>query len=129
MSGLQDAAASCKPDQLLEKNHSTKYHTQQPLYNTLELLTCKRIALGSNICVRRSSEKHLCSYLTYIVASKYFRNHLISEEYKTANHLGYTSSKTVPLKKLYNSGSNCKGVGNIHGSKFVKAFPALSTRS
>ena len=33
VSGLQDAAASCK--QL--ENHSTKYH-QQPLYNTLELL-------------------------------------------------------------------------------------------
>ena len=28
--GLQDAAYSCKPD--------TKYHRQQPLYNTLELL-------------------------------------------------------------------------------------------
>ena len=27
----------CTPDQQLE-NHSTKYHTQQPLYNTLELL-------------------------------------------------------------------------------------------
>jgi len=32
VSGLQDAA-----DQQLE-NHSTKYHRQQPLYNTLELL-------------------------------------------------------------------------------------------
>ena len=29
---------SSKPDQLLEKNHSTKYHKQQPVYNTLELL-------------------------------------------------------------------------------------------
>ena len=28
---------SCTPDQQL-KNHSTKYHRQQPLYNTLELL-------------------------------------------------------------------------------------------
>ena len=28
---------SSKPDQQLE-NHSTKYHRQQPLYNTLELL-------------------------------------------------------------------------------------------
>jgi len=46
VSGLQDAAASCKPghttlsstpDQQLG-NHSTKYHRQQPLYNTLELL-------------------------------------------------------------------------------------------
>jgi len=42
VSGLQDAAASCitlssTPDQKLE-NHSTKYHRQQPLYNTLELL-------------------------------------------------------------------------------------------
>jgi len=34
VSGFQDAAASCK--QL--ENHSTKYHRQQPLYNTLELL-------------------------------------------------------------------------------------------
>ena len=33
VSGLQDAAAN----QRLE-NHSTKYHRQQPLYNTLELL-------------------------------------------------------------------------------------------
>jgi len=50
VSGLQDAAAACKPDttghiiilsstpeQQLE-NHSTKYHRQQPLYNSLELL-------------------------------------------------------------------------------------------
>jgi len=37
VSGLQDAAASCKPDQQLE-NRSTKYHRQQPPYNTLELL-------------------------------------------------------------------------------------------
>jgi len=45
VSGLQDAAASCKPDitpsstpdQQLE-NHSTKYHRQQPPYNTLEFL-------------------------------------------------------------------------------------------
>jgi len=29
---------SSTPDQLLERNHSTKYHRQQPLYNTLELL-------------------------------------------------------------------------------------------
>jgi len=38
VSGLQDAkAASCStPDQQLE-SHSTKYHRQQPLYNTLEL--------------------------------------------------------------------------------------------
>jgi hypothetical protein len=32
MSGLQDAAASCKP------NTKPKYHNQQPLYNTLDLL-------------------------------------------------------------------------------------------
>jgi len=37
VSGLQDAAASFKPDTQLE-NHSTKYHRQQQLYNTLELL-------------------------------------------------------------------------------------------
>ena len=43
--GLQDACIlqtgyitlSSTPDQQLE-NHSTKYHRQQPLYNTLELL-------------------------------------------------------------------------------------------
>jgi len=47
VSGLQDAACSILQtghitlsaisDQQLE-NHSTKYHRQQPLYNTLELL-------------------------------------------------------------------------------------------
>jgi len=47
VSGLQDAASSIlqtghitlsfTPDQQIE-NHSTKYHRQQPLYNTLELL-------------------------------------------------------------------------------------------
>jgi len=42
VSGLQDAdaAVSCKPDtpdQQLE-NHNRKYHRQQPLFNTLELL-------------------------------------------------------------------------------------------
>ena len=37
VSGLQDVSLSSTPDQLLE-NHSTKYHMQQPLYNTLELL-------------------------------------------------------------------------------------------
>jgi len=31
------ATLSSTPDQQLE-NHSTKYHRQQPLYNTLELL-------------------------------------------------------------------------------------------
>jgi len=37
---LQDAAAphhSSTPDQQLE-NHNMKYHGQQPMYNTLELL-------------------------------------------------------------------------------------------
>ena len=34
--GLQNAAASASDQQL--ENHSTKYHRQQPLYNTLELL-------------------------------------------------------------------------------------------
>ena len=38
VSGLQDAITfSSTPDHQLE-NHSTKYHRQQPLYNTLELL-------------------------------------------------------------------------------------------
>ena len=37
VSGLQDAAFSSTPEQQLE-NHSTKYHRQRPLYNTLELL-------------------------------------------------------------------------------------------
>ena len=37
VSGLQDVASCSTPDQQLE-NHSTKYHRQQPLYNTLELL-------------------------------------------------------------------------------------------
>jgi len=34
---LQHITLSSTPDQQLE-NHSTKYHRQHPLYNTLELL-------------------------------------------------------------------------------------------
>jgi len=34
---IADLIACSTPDQQLE-NHSTKYHRQQPLYNTLELL-------------------------------------------------------------------------------------------
>jgi len=37
VSGKPDTTLSSTPDQQLE-NHSTKYHKQQPLYNTLELL-------------------------------------------------------------------------------------------
>ena len=42
VSGLHDAA----PDQQLE-NHSTKYHRQQPLYNTLELLMMGIVVPGT----------------------------------------------------------------------------------
>jgi len=62
VSGLQDAAASCKPDtpdQQLE-NHSTKYHRQQRLYNTLELLMIGIVVSETFSASNKICNKNLC---------------------------------------------------------------------
>ena len=61
VSGLQDAAASLSsaPDQQLE-NHSTKYHRQQPLYNTLELLMMGIVVPETCRASNKIRNKNLC---------------------------------------------------------------------
>ena len=73
VSGLQDAAdaASCKPDlqtpdQQLE-NHSTKYHRQQPLYNTLELLMMGIVVLETCWASNKICNKELPLHLVGIL--------------------------------------------------------------
>ena len=50
---------SSTPDQQLE-NHSTKYHTQQPLYNTLELLTMGVVVPETCWASNKICNKNLC---------------------------------------------------------------------
>ena len=47
------------PDQLLDK-HSTKYHTQQPLYNTLELLMMGIVVPETCWAISKICNKNLC---------------------------------------------------------------------
>jgi len=55
VSDLQDAAASCKLE-----NHSTKYHRQQPLYNTLELLMMGTVVPETCWASNKTCNKDLC---------------------------------------------------------------------
>ena len=50
---------SSTPDQLLE-NHSTKYHRQQPLYNTLELLMMGIVVSETCWASNKICNKNLC---------------------------------------------------------------------
>ena len=67
VSGLQDAGIlqtghitlSSTPDQQLE-NHSTKYHRQQPLYNTLELLMMGIVVPETCRASNKICNKNLC---------------------------------------------------------------------
>jgi hypothetical protein len=65
----------------------------------------------------------------YAVASKCSQYHPIPEKYTPAQSLKLYFLKNSPLVKLYTSASDCKGVGNIPGSHFVKAFSALLSNS
>jgi hypothetical protein len=60
----------------------------------------------------------------YVVASKCSWNHFISETNKTLQSFKLYFLHNIPLVPLYASASYCKGVGNIPGSHFVKAFSA-----
>jgi len=51
-------------------------------------------------------------------------NRNVSEKYKTLQ-----SFKLNFLVELYASARNCKSVGNIPGSHFVKAFSAIPSHS
>jgi len=65
--GLQHAAVSCKPDTTLSstpdqqlENHSTKYHRQQPLFNTLELLMMGTVVPETCWATIKICNKNLC---------------------------------------------------------------------
>jgi len=64
-----------------------------------------------------------------MVASKCSRNHFISEKYKTLQSFKLYFFDIIPPVQLYATASDCKGVGNIPGSHFVKAFSVLLLRS
>ena len=53
--------SSSTPDQQLEK-HSTKYHRQQPLYNTLELLMMGRVVSETCWASIKICNKNLCCF-------------------------------------------------------------------
>jgi len=65
----------------------------------------------------------------YVGASKCFRNHFISAKYKPEQSFKLQFLQNSPLAHLHTSASDCKGVENIHGSHFVKAFSALPSHS
>jgi len=60
-----------------------------------------------------------------VAASKCSRNHFISEKYETAQLFKLYFLQNSPLLQLRTSAGDCKGVGNIPGSYFVKAVSAL----
>jgi hypothetical protein len=60
-----------------------------------------------------------------MVGSKYAKNHLVSEKYKTVQSFKLYFIQNSPLVQLYISTSDCKDVGNIPGSYSVKAFSAI----
>jgi len=61
-----------------------------------------------------------------VVASKCSRNRFISEKYKTVQLFKLQFLQNSPLVQLFTSASG-KGIGNVLGSHFVKAFSALSS--
>ena len=85
---LQDAAASCKPDQQLE-NHSTKYHRQQPLYNTLELLMMGIVVSETCWPSKKICNKNLCC----IQLAFYF--HISITKFTSARCLSLSRSRTL----------------------------------
>ena len=67
--------------------------------------------------------------IRYVIASEYPQNHFISGKYKRVQSLKLQFLQNRPLVLLHNSASDCKRVGNIPGSHFVKAFSALPLHS
>ena len=70
---------STTPDQQLE-NHSTKYHRQQPLYNTLELLMMGIVMPETCWASNKMCTKNLCCiYLVFyfhILTKMHGQNHI-----------------------------------------------------
>jgi hypothetical protein len=70
---------------------------------------------------------HTCA--SYVVAVKCSRNHFIYEKYKTVQLCKLFFLQNSPLLQLYTSASECKDVGNVSGSHFIKSFSALPSHS
>ena len=70
------------PDQQLE-NHSTKYHRQQPLYNTLELLMMGIVMTETCWANNKICNKNLCciwlAFYFHILTTMHDQNHIKSE--------------------------------------------------
>jgi len=62
-----------------------------------------------------------------MVASKYSRNRFISEKKMQSFKLHFLQNS--PLVQLHTSAGDCKGIGGMPGSHFVKAFSALMSHS
>ena len=65
----------------------------------------------------------------YVVASKTSPNQFNYEKYRTMLSLKLKFLQNTPLVQLHTSARECKGVGLIPGSNFVKAFSALTSHS
>jgi len=57
-----------------------------------------------------------------VVTLRCSHNYFIYEKYKTIQSFKLYFLQNSPILQLYISTSDCKGVGNIPGSNFVKAF-------
>jgi hypothetical protein len=64
-----------------------------------------------------------------VVASKCSQNHFISEKYKTVQWFKLHPFQNCSLVHLYASARDCKAIGNIRGSCFMKAFSVLPSHS
>jgi len=65
----------------------------------------------------------------HMVASKCSSNNFISDQYKTVQSFRLHLLQNNFFVRQYTYASDCKGVGNIHGSYFLKAFSALPLHS
>ena len=100
VSGLQDAA-----DQQLE-NNSTKYHRQQPLYNTLELLMVGIVVPETCWASNKICNKNLCciylAFYFHILTTMHGQNHVkVNMQYTC---IWYTPHSTLwtPNTHTYN---------------------------
>jgi len=60
----------------------------------------------------------------YVVASKFSQNQFISEQNKRVQLFKLHFLQNSPFVQIHTSTSDCKCVGNIPWSHFVKAFSA-----
>jgi hypothetical protein len=67
--------------------------------------------------------------LLYVVVSKCSQNYFISVKFKTIQSFKVYFHQNNPLVQPYTSASDWRGVENIPGSNFVKAFSAPPSHS